>query len=85
MVLVEVLGELAAEEGADAGAEAEGRGGATRPVGLREATRSECTEPACAWSLKEAPHAPRGYIYASMMLLAGQVAAVPFVASIPSM
>ena len=35
--------------------------------------------------LKEAPHAPRGYIYASMMLLAGQVAAVPFVASIPSM
>ena len=30
-------------------------------------------------------HAPRGYIYASMMLLAGQVAAVPFVASIPSM
>ena len=35
--------------------------------------------------LKEAPHAPRGYVYASMMLLAGQVAAIPFVASIPSM
>ena len=35
--------------------------------------------------LKEAPHAPRGYVYASMMLVAGQVAAVPFVASIPSM
>ena len=35
--------------------------------------------------LKEAPHAPRGYVYAAMMLVAGQVAAVPFVASIPSM
>ena len=35
--------------------------------------------------LKEAPHAPRGYVYAAMMLLAGQVAAIPFVASIPSM
>ena len=35
--------------------------------------------------LKEAPHAPRGYVYASMMLFAGQVAAIPFVASIPSM
>ena len=34
---------------------------------------------------KDVPYAPRGYVYAAMMLLAGQVAAVPFVASIPSM
>ena len=47
---------------------------------------AQCSEPSLDDAmLKEAPHAPRGYIYASMMLVAGQVAAVPFVASIPSM
>ena len=51
---------------------------------IAQAIRRACTFTSEFRMLKEAPHAPRGYVYASMMLLAGQVAAIPFVASIPS-